>query len=156
MVTDIDPQDAETPEDAAAVHPPPEPVHVFPFDFRDPMSLASRLVGAWPWSSGVAVSASGLWIRYGPWTMHTTIDNIRSAHVTGPYHWWKVIGPARLSLADDGVTFATTPRRGVCLEFTEPVRGALPSDSVRQSGVTVTVRDPEGLVALLDTLRRPG
>lgn len=154
-MTGTDPQD--TGEQACATgHPLPEPVHVFPFDFRDPASLASRMFGAWPWSSGVAVSATQIWIRYGPWVLHTSIDNIRSAHVTGPYHWWKVLGPARLSFADNGVTFATSTRRGVCMQFKESVRGGLPTDSVRHPAVTVTVRDPEGLVSLLDTLHRPG
>jgi hypothetical protein len=155
VATGTDPQDAEA-QEHATVHPVPDPVHVFPFDFRDPLSIASRLFGAWPFSSGVAVSASALWIRYGPWVMHTPLDNVRSAHVTGPYHWWKVAGPARLSLADNGVTFATSARRGVCLEFKEPVRGGLPTDSVLHPAVTMTVRDPEGLVSLLDTLLRPG
>lgn len=134
-----------------------EPVHVFPFDFSDPVGgLVARLVGAWPFSSGVAVSARHLWIRFGPWSMQTTVDNVRSARITGPYHWWRVLGPARLGLSDGSVTFATTTRRGVELHFREPVPGGLPSPSVRHDIVTVTVKDPEGLVALLDTLHRPG
>jgi hypothetical protein len=137
-------------------HPLPAPVHCFPFDFRDALGVASRLFWAWPWSSGVAVSAHEIWIRYGPWVLHTELSNIRSARITGPYHWWKVAGPARVSVRDGGVTFASTARRGVCLQFREPVPGALPTESVRHPSVTVTVRDPDGLVSLIDTLLRPG
>jgi hypothetical protein len=36
------------------------------------------------------------------------------------------------------------------------VPGGLPLSFVRHPSVTVTVKDPEGLVALLDTLLRPG
>ena len=159
MVTGIGPDPAPSTLDASAclpTHPLPGPVHVFPFDFRDPLGIASRAFWAWPWSSGVAVSAQDIWIRYGPWVLHTELANIRSAQVTGPYSWWKVIGPARLSMADRGVTFATTARRGVCIRFREPVPGGLPTDAVRHPGVTVTVRDPEGLVSLIDTVLRPG
>ena len=161
MATGPDPTQADATDTAARgacgpSHPLPAPVHVFPFDFRDALGLASRLFWAWPWSSGVAVSADEIWIRDGPRGLHTPPSDIPRAHVTGPYHWWKVIGPARMSVADGGVTFATNARRGVCLRFRDPVRGGLPTDSVRHPGVTVTVRDPEGLVSLIDTLLRPG
>jgi hypothetical protein len=153
VATETDPPDTGSPD----ARRPNEPVHVFPFDFSDPVGgIASRVFGAWPFSAGVAVSAHGLWIRYGPWTMKTSIDNVRSAQLTGPFHWWRVLGPARLGLGDGSVTFATTTRRGVCLRFKEPVPGGLPSESVRHDEVTVTVKDPEGLVSILDTLHRPG
>jgi hypothetical protein len=38
----------------------------------------------------------------------------------------------------------------------DPVAGGVPLSFVRHPAVTVTVRDPEGLVALLDTVLRPG
>jgi hypothetical protein len=154
VATGTDPQDLTSREQGTG-HPLPDPVHVFPFDFTDPMSVASRLFGAWPFSSGVGVSAKDFWVRYGPWLVHTPLDNVRSAHVVGPLHWWTV-GPAHLSIADSSVTFATTTRRGVCLQFKEPVRGGLPSESVLHPAVTVTVKDPDGLVALIDTVLRPG
>jgi hypothetical protein len=61
-----------------------------------------------------------------------------------------------VALRDGSVTFATVRRRGVRLRFLDPVPGGLPLSFVRHPSVTVTVKDPEGLVALLDTLLRPG
>ena len=87
--------------------------------------------------------------RFGPWVVHTTLDNIAEVSISGPYHVLKVIGPPRLSLADGGLTFATNVERGVCIRFFRPVAGIEPTGRLRHSGLTVTVADPEGLIAAL-------
>ena len=53
------------------------------------------------------------------------------------------------SIADKSLTFATTTRRGVSISFVEPVAGLVPSGVVRHPSLTVTVDDPEALVAAL-------
>jgi hypothetical protein len=68
--------------------------------------------------------------------------------MTGPYHWWKAIGP-RGSLADHGFTFGSSTRDGVCLCF----RDWVSSDYVRggrMEALTVTVDDPDGLARALE------
>jgi hypothetical protein len=134
----------------------PEPVHVFPFAFGDPLSLPLRAVGIWPFSALVAVTANELQVRFGPWSLRTPLRNISSASVVAGPGWLDVVGPPRVALRDGSVTFATVRRRGVRLRFLDPVPGGLPLSFVRHPSVTVTVKDPEGLVALLDTLLRPG
>lgn len=87
--------------------------------------------------------------RFGPWVVDTPLANVAAAEVTGPYAWFKVAGPAHLSLKDRGLTFATTDRRGVCLTFREPVAGIDPLGRIRHPGLTVTVAEPERLVELI-------
>lgn len=134
----------------------PDPVHVFPFDFGDVMSLASRLVGVWPASSEVVVSADALTVRFGPWLVSTPIDNIAAATVTRELPLVAAGGPPRIDPRTNALTMATSTHRGVKLRLREPVPGGLPTGRVRHSELVVTVRDPEGLVSLLDVLRRPG
>ena len=122
----------------------------FEFDFELRMRPFALAFGVTPWTSGLDVSDGRLWVRFGPWSLKTSLDNIAGAEVTGPYSFVKVGGPARLSLADRGITFATSTRRGVCIRFKQPV-AAMPL--MKHPGVTVTVKDPERLVELL-TLRR--
>jgi hypothetical protein len=81
--------------------------------------------------------------------LRTPIANVAGTEVTGPYRWWKVAGPAHLSLADGGVTFATTTRAGLCIRFHEPVPAAVPKELLRHSSATVTVADPAALAAAL-------
>jgi hypothetical protein len=104
----------------------------------------------------VAVTANELQVRFGPWSLRTPLRNISSASVVAGPGWLDVVGPPRVALRDGSVTFATVRRRGVRLRFLDPVPGGLPLSFVRHPSVTVTVKDPEGLVALLDTLLRPG
>jgi hypothetical protein len=103
-----------------------------------------------PWTSAVEVVDGELHIRFGPWSLRTPLDNVLSAEITGPYSYAKVAGPAHLSLADRGVTFATSTKRGVCIRFREPVAALVPGRVLRHPGATVTVDHPEHLVALLN------
>ena len=58
-------------------------------------------------------------------------------------------GPAHLSFADRGLTFATNDVAGVCFTFREPVTGIDPLGTVRHPGLTVTVAAPQDLAALV-------
>jgi hypothetical protein len=122
---------------------------MLPLRFDQPFASASRLFGVSPATAGVDVVDGRLVARFGPWRVVTPVANVASARVTGPYAWWKVIGPAHLSLADRGLTFATTDRGGVCLSFHHPVHGIEPTGRLRHPGLTVTVADPSALLDLL-------
>lgn len=128
----------------------PEIDHRFAFRFDNPIALAARAFGVRPENAYVRVHGQELTFRFGPWVVRTTTDNVAAAEQTGPYQWWKVAGPARLSLADRGVTFATTTAGGVCIRFEEPVTGGVPGGWLRHPGVTVTVEDGDELVRLLN------
>lgn len=95
----------------------------------------------------VDIQDGQLTVNYGPWSLSTPLSNISDASITGPYQLWKVAGPPHLSLRDRGITFGTSTDRGVCIRFREPVPGIEPTGKLRHPGVTVTVDDPEALVA---------
>jgi hypothetical protein len=124
----------------------------FPFAVHPILGRASRLFGVSTECAVVDVHHDRVVARFGPWLVDTQIANVASAEVSGPYRWPRVIGPARLSLADRGLTFATTDRAGVCLRFHEPVRGIDPLGLLRHPGLTVTVAEPWALVELLGHL----
>jgi hypothetical protein len=80
------------------------------------------------------------------------LRNIADAHVTEGYRWWTAIGP-RLSLSDDGLTFGTNHRAGVCIHFHNRIHRVLGFRD--HSALTVTVADPAGLTStLIPRIRR--
>lgn len=121
----------------------------FPFAVAPRFGPASRIFWVDPGTALVEVDEHRLTVRFGRWSLSTPLANVAHASVTGPYAWWKVAGPPRLSLADGGITFATNAARGVCVTFHEPVPGLLPTSAVRHPTATVTVAEPEELVAAL-------
>lgn len=92
---------------------------------------------------GVTVGDGAFSARYGPFTLTTPLDNVIGGHLTEHYRWYTAIG-IRLSFADDGLTFGTSTRRGVCIHFDRKVGGVVPSR--RHSALTVTVQDCAGLI----------
>lgn len=121
----------------------------FEFDF-DPLYRAAGLpFGVTPATARVELQDGRLVARFGLWRVSTDVANMEGTEVTGPYGTLKTIGPAHLSVADRGLTFATNPRRGLCIRFREPVPGIEPTGRLRHPGLTVTVADPEGLAAAL-------
>ena len=122
-----------------------------PFAVDRWFGLASLPFGVTPGRARVEVDDERLVARFGPWVVDTPLANVASAEVTGPYTWFKVAGPAHLSLKDRGLTFATTNRQGACLTFHEPVAGLDPWGRILHPGLTVTVAEPQRLVDLLSS-----
>jgi hypothetical protein len=118
------------------------------FTFDPPFRALLALAGVTPGHAHVTVTATRLLARFGPWSVDTPLDNVAGVCVTGPYRWFKAIGP-RGSFADRGATFGSTTRGGVCVRFHEPVRALEPLGILRHPGLTMTVDDPEALAALL-------
>ena len=116
----------------------------FEFDFEDRYRPLLRILGVTPQNSSVVVGDGMLRCRFGPWSLDTPLSNIICTTETGPYRGYRAIG-ARGSFADRGVTFGTTTRGGLCVQFHEPVPALLPIDAFRHPGVTLTVKDIEGL-----------
>lgn len=116
---------------------------------EQPFAACSRLFGVTDANACMEVHDETLEIRFGPWHLRTPLANVVGARVTGPYRWWKVIGPAHVSLKDRGVTFATTNKAGVCITFREPVPALDPKGLIRHPGATVTVENPEEVVRVL-------
>lgn len=117
--------------------------------YRVPALLAG-VTGRTAW---VALSLSGLEVRFGPWRLRTPLDNVAGVTRTGGFSFVKTAGPPHLSFTDKGVTFATNGDDAACVTFHEPVRVLDPTGRLRHPGATLTVRDPERFIAELDELR---
>lgn len=119
----------------------------FSFDHDVRFAAPLRLLGIRPGTCWVEVGDARLDVRFGRWRVRTPLANIAETSAAGPFKAYRAIGP-RLSLADRGLTLGTTPRAGVCLQLHEPV-GVLFGHHLRHPNLTVTVADPQALVATL-------
>lgn len=133
---------------------PPPTDSSYPFAFATGFRPILRLVTVRPDNSAVHVDGLNLTVRFGPWHLTTTLDNVVEAQITGPFAAWKVCGP-RLSLADRGLTFGTNADQGVCISFRRPVAGIEPTGLLRHPSLTVTVADPAALLTRLMRAARP-
>lgn len=126
-------------------------LQAFGFDFEPRYRPVLLPWGVTP-ATATAVVGRGeggrvLRVRFGPWLVDTTLDNVADVTLDGPYRAYRVIGP-HVSMADRGVTFGTNTRAGVCMRFHEPV-GALFGRHLRHPGLTITVEDPTGFAQLV-------
>ena len=121
----------------------------FPLRSAIPWRWPLRLIGVRPGAAQVELNADGrLVATFGRLRVETPIANVCGYRLTGPYRWWKAIGP-RGSLADHGFTFGSSTHGGVCIRFgdwvsTGYVRGG------RLEALTVTVDDVDGLASALE------
>ncbi|MFC4785116.1 hypothetical protein ACT8ZV_11600 [Nocardioides sp. MAHUQ-72] len=122
------------------------------FSFRfDPAYRAPALLfGIVPATAWVEVDDTELRARFGPWRPRTPRSNVAGATLTGGFRFLKTAGPAHLSFADRGVSFATNGERAACVRFHRPVRAIDPTGLIRHPGATFTVADPTGLIAALE------
>lgn len=123
-------------------------IEEFAFDFDRRCRPLLALAGITRGTAHVTLTHERLVIRFGPWSCETVLTNVRDVCHTGPYRWYRAIGP-RGSFADRGVTFGTTTSGGVCVRLREPVAGLLPFGAIRHPGITVTVAQPQRFVASL-------
>ncbi|WP_372727075.1 hypothetical protein [Nocardioides sp.] len=119
----------------------------FPFAFSPAYRAASLPFGVLPGTAWAEVEDDELRCRFGIWRLCTPLSNIASAQRSGGFSFVKAAGPARLSLADRGVTFATNGDDAVCLRFHEPVKAIDPTGLLRHPGATLTVADPDAFLA---------
>lgn len=114
----------------------------FPFVFDARLAPLYAIFGVTPSRAYVEIDDE-LYIRFGPWVLRTALDNVLDLRFTGPYRWWRIAGPAHVSLADGGITFATTTAGGLCIRFRNPVPALLPTARVCHPTATVTLATPE-------------
>jgi hypothetical protein len=118
----------------------------FSFAHDPRFALPLRALGVRPDTCWVTLDDERFTARFGPWLLRTDVENLAGACVTGPYQWFKAVGP-RGSVADQGATFGTSAHGGACVTFHEPVGALLGAERFRHPGLTVTVEDPSALVA---------
>lgn len=121
----------------------------FPFRFDPRYLRLARLFGVTPERAWVDLGEEELEARFGRWHVRTPVSNVTGVEATGPYSFLKTAGPARLSITDRGLTFASNGERGACLSFRVPVSGIDPFGRIRHPELTVTVLDVDGLVEAL-------
>ena len=121
----------------------------FFFAFAPAHRVAALPFAILPSTTWVDVDDDRLRARFGLWTLDTPRSNVKGVTTSGDYSFIRTAGPAHLSLADHGVTFATNGDRGVCVQFHEPVRVLDPTGHLRHPGATFTVADPDALLAAL-------
>jgi len=121
----------------------------FEFAFEGRYRLPALAFGVTPGSARVLVTDDELLVRFGPWRLRTPLANVAGTEVTSGYAFYRTAGPAHLSLADRGVTFATNSRQGLCVSFVEPVHAIEPTGMLRHPAATVTVAEVDALAAAL-------
>lgn len=121
------------------------PVARFAFRFHPLYRVLGLPFGVMPGTSLVEVVDDHLVVRFGPWHLRTPVANVVGCERSGPYSVWKTAGPARLSLADRGLTFATNRDAGLCIRFAEPVHAVDPFRKILHPGITVTVEHIDDL-----------
>lgn len=121
----------------------------FEFRFDPTYRRLAAPFGVRPSNAVVHVTDQQLDARFGPWRVRTPLANVAGTERTGPFTRPKTAGPAHLSMADRGITFATNGEAGLCIRFHEPVTGIDPFRVIRHPGLTVTVADLDGLEAAL-------
>jgi hypothetical protein len=140
---------AELPRHPAAAPPAAEPgAGQFGMAFDPRFRLPLAALGVTPATAHVTLTPDRLVACFGPWVCRTALSNVRAVSLTGPYRWYRAIGP-RLSLADHGLTFGTTTTGGVCLQLRDPVPGIDPIGLIRHPNLTLTVADPQRFAAAL-------
>ena len=117
----------------------------FPYDRDERWRLLLLPLGVKA-SDGVTVTDDVVRATFGWYSMETPRSNVAGVSISGPHRWYTAVG-LRLSLADDGITFGTNHRHGVCLEFVEKIDRVFGFRG--HSSLWVSVADPDGLVAAL-------
>lgn len=134
---------------------PTDDVATTRYDFAFALSYrpAALLFGVLPATTWAELGPGGLRVHFGPWRLETGLDNIAGAERSGGFSWLKTAGPAHLSFADRGITFATNGEDAVCVRFHTPVAGIDPTKLIRHPGATLTLSDPQAFLDQLETLR---
>ncbi|MDH3755477.1 MAG: hypothetical protein OEU32_16555 [Acidimicrobiia bacterium] len=119
----------------------------FPYRFDERFRFIWWPLGARRGKHGVTLTDDGRFVAtFGRLTVDTPMDNVAGGHITEGYRWYTAVG-ARLSFADDGLTFGTNTERGVCVHFAARVDRVIGFKP--HSALTVTVDDCDGLVDAL-------
>ncbi len=125
----------------------------YDFTFAPSYRPAALVFGVVPATTWAELGPEGLRVRFGPWRLQTSLDNIDGAERSGGFSFIKTAGPAHLSFSDRGVTFATNGDDAVCVRFRTPVAGIDPTRLIKHPGATLTISDPQVFLDHLSTLR---
>ena len=98
-------------------------------------------------NDGVELTDDGrLVATYGRVKVETPLANVDHTEITGPHRWYTAVG-LRLSFADDGLTFGTNHKAGLCIAFRARIPRVIGFRD--HSALWVSVADPAGLAAAI-------
>lgn len=120
----------------------------YPFAFEARFKPLLALIGVTPSRAWVEITDDTFDAKFGPFRCTTPLSNITDTQISRDYQWFKAIGP-RGSAADRGATYGSSTKGGVCVLFERPVAALLPGGVFKNTGLTVTVEDLDGLYARL-------
>ena len=124
----------------------------FPIRLGARSRVGLRLVfGATPETAWAEIDESGLRARFGRFSFETSLDNIATWRIEGPFRWITAIG-IRTSIRHRDVSFAGSPHGGVRMDFRVPV----PYGPINVPAFYVGTDDLEGFAAALAALGVPG
>jgi hypothetical protein len=123
---------------------------------RFPIRVGRR---SWPVLIFFGVRPDNAWIdldgelsvRFGWYHIRTSISNLASWQIEGPFRWITAIG-VRRSIRHGDVTYGGSPHGGVRIDFRRPVR----SGPFRVPAIYVPADDLEALAAALTDRGIPG
>lgn len=121
----------------------------FEFEFETKYRFLLLPLGVRPQNSFVSLEGDEFHSKFGRWEVRTPLSNITGYQRSGDYKWFKAIG-IRGSAVDNGLTFGSSTRQGVCLKFDNPIKAFIPGMKPHP-GLTVTISDADGLVAALQS-----
>lgn len=113
--------------------------------------LVRLLFGATPESAWAEVDDDGFRARFGRFGFGTSLDNLASWRIEGPWRWITAIG-VRMSIRHRDLSFAGSPHGGVRIDFRAPVRYG----PLRVPAFYVGADDLDGFAAALAGLGIPG
>lgn len=118
-----------------------------PFAFATSYRIAGLVFGITPRTAWVEIGPAGLRVHYGLWRLATPLDNLAEVTITGGFGFLKTAGPPHLSFSDRGVSFTTNAQAALCVAFHQPVKGIEPTGMITHPGATLSVLDPQALLA---------
>jgi hypothetical protein len=128
---------------------------VFPIRVGRKSALLLRVAfGVRPEAARVALGdgpAAALDVDFGWAHFHTTLDNVASWQIEGPFRWITAIG-IRRSIRHGDITFGGSPHGGVRIDFRDPVRWSIfrvpaiyvPADNLEALAAELTRRGIAG------------
>ncbi len=120
----------------------------FPYKLDKRWSVLFKTLGVKE-SDGVRLTTDGYMLaKYGRVKVKTPLSNIDHTLVTADHRWYTAVG-LRLSFADDGLTFGTNHKAGLCIEFIDKIPRVI--GTKKHSALWVSVADPEGLAAAIES-----
>ncbi|QWC83754.1 hypothetical protein KLP28_08845 [Nocardioidaceae bacterium] len=127
----------------------------YAFAFSRRYRVAALPFGVTARTSGVRLDPDGLHVRFGPWRLHSELENLRSVSLTGDFSFARAAGPPRFLTGDRGVAFTPNGDAAVRVRFRASVPCLDPTGLVwplRHTAAVLGVADVADFLGRADEL----